>query len=137
MHARLGEGRRLSRKSANLIPVPTRSYERRLIECQGHGFLIGCATMQDVEIRNAFVRKADNLGINNQRFTEPGRFLDNARIALGPIGPIHCKKTYSALAYVNLQPVAVVLQLVQPARSRWGLSGYSRLTGMNKSSRRI
>jgi hypothetical protein len=58
--------------------------------------------MQDVEIRNAFVRKADNLGINNQGFTEAGGFLDNPRIALRPVGPVFGVEPHPTIADVNL-----------------------------------
>ena len=71
--------------------------------------------MQGVEIRNAFGRQVDNLGVNNQRRTKPGRLLHNARIALGPVSPVHRVKANAVLADMDLQPVAVVLQLMRPA----------------------
>ena len=54
--------------------------------------------MQNVEIRNAFVRKADNLGINNQRFPKAGRFLDDPRIAFRPVGPVPGGESYPTIA---------------------------------------
>jgi hypothetical protein len=58
---------------------------KKKIEGQGNGFLIGCAAMQSIEIRNAIARQMDNLGVNNHRRTKPIRFLHDTGIALGPI----------------------------------------------------
>jgi glyoxylase-like metal-dependent hydrolase (beta-lactamase superfamily II) len=52
----------------------------------------------------------NNLSVNNQRLTEPRRFLDNAMIALGPIISVDRVEPYSAIAHMNLQPIAVMLQ---------------------------
>jgi len=73
--------------------------------------------MQDVEIRYAFVRKTDNLGINNQGFRKAGRFLDNPRIARRPVRPVLGVEPHSSIANVNLQPIAVMLQLVRQTRA--------------------
>jgi hypothetical protein len=36
-----------------------------MIESKGHGPVIGYAAMQSFEIRNAFGRQVNNLGVNN------------------------------------------------------------------------
>ena len=96
------------------------------IEGKGHGFLIGCAAVQGVEIRNAFGRQVNNLGINNQRLTEPSCFLYNTRIAFDPVSPVHRVKANAILADMDLKPIAVVLQLVRPA---WPDGGCLATTG--------
>jgi hypothetical protein len=88
--------------------------------------------MEDVEIRNAFVRKADNLGINNQRFAKSGGFFDNTRIALRPVGPVPGVETHATVANVYLQPVPVVLQLVRPTGTGRRLTDDGRATGLDK-----
>jgi hypothetical protein len=46
-------------------------------------------------------------------------------------------ETHPAITHMNLQPVAVVLQLVRPARSVRRLSYDDWLTGMDEGSRRV
>jgi hypothetical protein len=41
------------------------------------------------------------------------------------------------IAEVNLKPIAVMLQLMRPARASWGLLGDDWLTRMDESGRRI
>jgi hypothetical protein len=41
------------------------------------------------------------------------------------------------IAHMDLQPIAVVLQLVRPARSSWGPLGDDWLAWMNENGRRI
>ncbi|MFZ0356021.1 MAG: hypothetical protein WAM12_20355, partial [Pseudolabrys sp.] len=66
--------------------------------------------MQGIEIRNAFGIETDNFGINNQRLTEPSRFLDNAWIALSPISAVHGVEPHPSVANMDLQAVAIVLE---------------------------
>src|SRR5690349_6320920 len=103
---------------------------------QRHGFLIDLA-MQSVEVRNAIGRQMNNLGVNNQRLTQERRFLHNARIAFGPVVSVHRIQTHATIADVYLQPVAVMLQLVQPTRTGGWPLGDHRLTRMNESSGRV
>src|SRR5262245_9819654 len=104
------------------------------VKSQSHGFLIGCATMQSVEIRNAIGRQVNNLGVDNQRRSEPSGFFHNARIAFGPIISIYRVETHPPVADMNLQSITVMLQLVRPARTGWRLPGDNRLTRMDESS---
>jgi hypothetical protein len=92
--------------------------------------------LQGVEIRNAFGRQVNNLGINNQRLTGPSCFLYNTRIAFGPVSSVHRVKANAILADMDLQPIAVVLHLVRPTWPDRGL-GDDRLTRMDESGRRI
>src|SRR6476661_2013606 len=78
----------------------------------------------------------DNLSINNQRRTKPSRFLHDTRIALRPIISVHRVETHPTVAYMDLQPIAVMLQLVRPAWPGGWLLGDSRLTWMNEGGRR-
>src|SRR5262249_23625988 len=79
----------------------------------------------------------DNLGVNNQRRTKPSRFLHDTRIAFGPIISVHRVETHPTIADVNLQPIAVMLQLVRPARPRRRLLGDDWLAWMDEGGRRI
>src|SRR5262249_32927956 len=107
------------------------------VKSQSHGFLIGCATVQSVEIRNAIGRQVNNLGVDNQRRSEPSGFFHNARIAFGPIISIYCVEPHPSVAHMNLEAIAVMLQLVRPARSTRWLLGDDWLTRMNESSGRV
>ena len=71
--------------------------------------------MQGIEIWNALLVETYNLGVDNQRLTESGRLLDNTRIALGPIISVHRVEAHPAIANMDLQPVAVMFQLMRPA----------------------
>ena len=59
----------------NQRPPPQIITRKKKIESTGYSFLIGCAAMQGIEIRNAFGIETDNFGINNQGLSEPNRFL--------------------------------------------------------------
>src|SRR5262245_2701439 len=78
----------------------------------------------------------DNLGINNQWRTEPNRLLHNTWIAFGPIVSVHRVETHATVTDVDLQPIAVMLQLVRPTRTGGRRLSDSRLTWMDKGSRR-
>jgi len=90
--------------------------------------------MQSVEIGNAFGRQVNNLSVNNQWCTESRRFLHDTRITLRPIISVHRVELYPAIADMDLQPIAVMLQLVRPPRTGWRFLRDSRLTGMDESS---
>ncbi|MGB2658130.1 MAG: hypothetical protein WBC84_07835 [Pseudolabrys sp.] len=93
--------------------------------------------MQGIEIRNAFGIETDNFGINNQRLTEPSRFLDNAWIALSPISAVHGVEPHPSVANMDLQAVAIVLEFMHPAIARWRLLGDSRTTGLDEGGWRV
>ena len=76
-------------------------------------------------------------GVNNQWCTETRRFLHDTRISLRPIIPIHRIEPHAVIADVNLQPIAIVLEFVHPARASGGLVGDGRPTRMNETGRRI
>ena len=54
-----------------------------------------------------------------------------------PVGPVHGVEPYPAIADMDLQPVAVMLQLVHPARPGGWLFGDDWPARMNESGRRI
>jgi hypothetical protein len=84
------------------------------IESEGHGFVICSAAMQSIEICGPIGRQVNNLGINSQGLTQPRRFLDNAGITLRPVSAIHRVEPNATVTHMDLQPVAVRLQLVRP-----------------------
>jgi hypothetical protein len=61
------------------------------------------------------------------------RGIDNQRVALRPIRTIDCVEPHPAIPDMDLQPIAVMLQLVRPARSTWRLLGDDWLARMNES----
>ncbi|MGB9020715.1 MAG: hypothetical protein WCC77_24205, partial [Pseudolabrys sp.] len=65
------------------------------------------------------------------------RSIDNQRIAFRPVGSVHGVEAHPAIADMYLQPVAVMLQLMRPARSRWGLLGDDWLARVNEGGGRI
>ena len=82
--------------------------------------------VQDVEIGDAFLHETNNLGIHDRVDFDPRGFLHNARIAFRPVGSVHCEQSHPTIADMDLQPIAVMLQLMRPARPGWGLLGDSR-----------
>jgi hypothetical protein len=73
--------------------------------------------MQCVEVRNSVRANPDNLSVKNCITLDVGRRIDDQRIALGPIRAIDRVEPHPTIADMDLQPVAVVLQLVRPAGS--------------------
>ena len=73
----------------------------------------GSAAMQCIEIRNSLFVETDHLGIYNSTAFEARGILHNAGIAFGPIGPVHGVEPHTGIADVDLQPIAVALQLVR------------------------
>ena len=59
----------------------------------------------------------DDLSIENRIAIDTRRFFDNTRIAFGPIISVHREQTHPTIAHMDLQPIAVMLQLMRPARS--------------------
>jgi hypothetical protein len=73
-------------------------------------------TMQVREIRHSVLSCTDHLGIKNGRAFDPDRFLNDARVTVGPVIAIDRIETHASIADVDLEPIAVVLELVRPAR---------------------
>ena len=107
------------------------------IESTSAGTFIVDPAMQRIEIRNPIGADPDNLSVKNCIAFDMCRSIDNQRIAFRPVGSVHGVEAHPAIPDMDLQPVAVMLQLVRPARSRWGLLGDNRLARMNESSRRV
>src|SRR5262249_36982223 len=57
----------------------------------------------------------NNLGVNNQRRTEPSCFLHDARITFGPVVSVHREQSHPPIAHMDLQPIAVML--MRPPRT--------------------
>src|SRR6476620_416221 len=111
--------------------------EHQKIESKCAGSLVVDPTMQRVEVRNPVRPDPDNLSVKNCGALDMGRSIDDQRIALRPIRPVHRVEPHPAIPDMYLQAIAVVLQLVRPARSSWGLFGDDWLAGMDESSRRF
>ena len=75
-----------------------------------------------------------HLGIHNSTAFEARGILHNAGIAFGPIGPVHGVEPHTGIADVDLQPIAVVLQLVRPAWTSWRLADDYRAAGWIKEA---
>ena len=111
--------------------------EHQEIESTSAGTFIVDPTVQRVEVRNPIQPNPDNLSVKNCVAFDMCRSIDNHRIAFRPVGSVHGVEAHPAIADMDLQPVAVMLQLMRPARSRWGLLGDGWLARVNESSRRI
>ena len=99
--------------------------------------MIGGAAVQGIELRRAFLIKTDDLGIQNGGALDAACFLDNARIAVGPVVAVHREQPHPTIADVDLQPVAVMFQLVHPTRANRGALGNDRTTGVDETGRRV
>ena len=93
--------------------------------------------MQCFKVGHTIGIEPDNFSVKNGRALNPRHVLDDQRVALRPIRAIHCVEAHPAITNVDLQPIAIVLQLMRPARPRGWLGGDARLTGMNEGSRRV
>ena len=82
-------------------------------------------------------RQADDLGVEDGGAFDPRRFLDDARIALGPVGGVHGVEPHPPVADVDLQPIAVVLEFVRPAGTARRLLGDGRTARMDEGGRRV
>ena len=94
-------------------------------------------TMQRVEVRNPVRPDPDNLSVKNCGALDMGRSIDDQRIALRPIRPVHRVEPHPAVAGVDLQPVAIVLEFVHPAGTGGWPLGYFRLARRNETSRHL
>src|SRR5262249_49613173 len=107
------------------------------IERTGHCQMIVGPTVQHVEIGCALLDETNDLGIHDRTAFDASRFLHDTGIAFGPIISVHREQSHTTVTDMDLQPIAVMLQLMRPTRTGWWLLGNSRLTGMDESSRRI
>jgi hypothetical protein len=57
--------------------------------------------------------------------------------SMRPIIAVHRVETHAAVADMDQQPIAVMLELMRPSRTRRRFLGDSRLTGMDESGRRV
>src|SRR3974390_376913 len=118
------------RSSPQIVAIPHQKVERA-----GDRLLIGSAAMQGIELRHAFVIETDHLGIENGNALDARRFLDDARVAVSPVGPVHRIETHPPIAEMDLQPIAVMLEFMRPAGALRGLLGDSWTTWMDEVSR--
>jgi hypothetical protein len=77
-------------------------------------------TVQHVEIGNALLDETNNLGVHDCAAFDASSFLYNARLTLRPVGTIHHEKSHATVANADLQPIAVMLQLVRPTETDGG-----------------
>src|SRR5262245_33290647 len=92
--------------------------------------------MQGVEIRHPVEAKPDNLSVEDCRSVEACCRLGHERIAFRPVCTIDGEETNPTISDMDLQPIAVMFQLMRPARAGWRLLGDDWLTRMDESSRR-
>jgi hypothetical protein len=79
--------------------------------------MIGGPTVQHVEIGYALLNETNDLGIHDHAAFDASSFLYDARVALRPVGTIHCEQAHTPIADVDLQSIAIMLQLMRPART--------------------
>jgi hypothetical protein len=76
--------------------------ERHQVECKSYSALIIDPAMQSIEIGHAIQSEPHNLGIKNCTNVDPGRSLDNARIAFRPIGSSNSVEPHPTIANMDL-----------------------------------
>ena len=77
--------------------------------------------MQRIENGHSIRVQPDYLGVDNRRAFYASRVPDNQRITLRPVCAIDCVEPHPAIANMNFQPIAVMLQLVRPTGTGWRL----------------
>ena len=102
------------------------------VERAGNRLILEAATMQPIEIGFAVLIRANDFTIEDRIPFETGGLLHNARIALGPIGGVHGVEPHATGADMDLQPIAVVLHLVNPMLARGRCFGEARTEGWIK-----
>ena len=93
------------------LQAPEIVTREKKIESQCHRFVVLCPTMQSIKICDALGRQVNNLGVDNQRRTEPSRFIHDARIAFGPVIAVHRVESHPTIPHMDLEPIAIMLQL--------------------------
>ena len=60
--------------------------------------------MQGIELRHVLVIETDHLAIKDGSALDARGLLDDARVAVSPIGPVHRIEPHPPIADVDLQP---------------------------------
>src|SRR5262249_1769788 len=111
--------------------------EHQQIKCAGKSRMVVLTAVKFLESWNTLVVGAHNLRIHDRCHLESHRFLHNERITLRPVGTVHREETHAAVADMDPQAIAVMLQLVRPTRTAWRLLGDGWLARINESGRRV
>jgi hypothetical protein len=111
--------------------------ELQQVERAGCGSLVIGAAVQRLEIRHTIGVKPNDFSVKNRRVPDPRCILNNEGIASRPISPAHCVELYPPFTHMYLQPIAVMLQLMRPARFGWRSLRNDRAARRNESGRRI
>jgi len=93
--------------------------------------------MKGIEIGHAIRPDSDDLGIKNCVAVDPGSSFDNARIAFRPIGSGDRVEPHPTITDMDLQPIAVMLQLMRPAGTARRLSCHRWTAWMDESGGRV
>jgi hypothetical protein len=107
------------------------------IKRAGKGQMIVTAAVKILKRRNTLTVSANNFCIQDGSHIYSRRFLHDKGIATAPIVTIDRVEPHPPLTNMDLQPVAIMLQLVRPARPARRLLGDDWLERMNESSRRV
>ena len=83
--------------------------------------------MKRVEIGNAVDAENDGLAIDYKMLLPVlQRGLDNPRIALGPVVAVAGDQAHAIAGALDPQPIAVILDFVEPIRRMWNLGSPCR-----------
>src|SRR5262245_29704621 len=113
------------------------SIEHHQVESAGRNLGIVHPTMQRIENSHSVRVQPDNLGVDNRGAFYASRVPDNQRITLRPLSAVDGVEAHPPISNMDLEPIAIVLQFVRPARSRRRLLGGDWLTRMDESGWRI
>ena len=94
------------------------------------------AGMQRVEVANAVLIGTAALRIYDRLLDRQSRgVLDNPRIAVAPIDPGSGEQAHPSIADMDLQPVSIMLDFMDPARTRRRPFRYGRQARRHKGGR--
>ena len=80
------------------------------------------AIVQKFKIRNSIFASTNDFRIDNRGAIQPTGLRNYDRVAGGPISTVHRVEAHATVANMDLQSIAVMLQLMRPARTtRWPL----------------
>ena len=103
--------------SPQVVPV-----EHQQIESAGDCNVIVRAIMQKFKIRRSIFARTNDFRIDNRGTVQPTGLHAYERVAGGPVSTVHRVETHASIANMDLQAIAVVLQLMRPAwPARWPL----------------